>query len=151
MSLSRSTEKKIKVGLYLTLGCLIFLTTTTISGIWTAFDHDIVNMTSIVEHFKKNVFSLTYIKLSMNFEFPPNAIAWGLPVILVIYLIVPFLLGGVKDEAKYEKKPEYGSHGSARWQTDEEIQRHYYQSKKGIILGDVVSETYYPMDLSEEK
>lgn len=106
-----------------------------------------------VYHFDISVLTGSYILdvfLSWNtyatfFDFglvdPPNAIGWGAIIFVILFRLLR-LASGIKDKHKYDQKEEYGSHGSARWQTASEIKEHYYRSKDGWLLGDTRAETY---------
>ncbi|MFM9280883.1 VirD4-like conjugal transfer protein, CD1115 family [Paenibacillus jiagnxiensis] len=75
---------------------------------------------------------------------PINGGLWCLSAYTVYRIIRLLISGQLRKNDEFEQKAEYGSHGTSRWQTDEEMQAGYYQSKEGIIVGDVEKRVYLP-------
>ncbi|MGM1023167.1 MAG: VirD4-like conjugal transfer protein, CD1115 family [Bacillota bacterium] len=91
---------------------------------------------------------LQYVfKIEYYFDYfdvnPFNASFWALSG-YTLYLCIRTLISGrfiVKES--FEEKSEYGSHGTSRWQTEEEMQA-YYETSNGIIIGDIEERIYKP-------
>jgi len=66
---------------------------------------------------------------------PPNAISWII-LFTTVFSMAADMLGGVKLQSRFSQTDNYGSHGTARWQTKSEIIKNYFNSnKEGWFLG----------------
>lgn len=81
----------------------------------------------------------TYTNM-LNVSNPINIIGLG----AVGY--VGYQLFASKKNKGYEQRDDYGSHGTSRFQTPQEIQRRYYKDNVGWFLGTVDMETTYDKD-----
>ncbi|MVP02135.1 VirD4-like conjugal transfer protein, CD1115 family [Paenibacillus lutrae] len=68
---------------------------------------------------------------------PLNALLYGLMGWTALSGIKYALSGRISVQENYEEAPEFGSGGTARWMTKEEIKDMYYQSQSGIPLGSI--------------
>src|SRR5690554_4881157 len=80
----------------------------------------------------------TYIGFFQLTEF--NKILWFLIVVAAIYMFFGFY--DLKVHKSFAQKDDYGSHGTARWQTKREIRRNYMQDKLGWFYGDIKPSVY---------
>lgn len=75
---------------------------------------------------------------------PINVAFWFLTLYTWYAAIRFFISGKFKSKEVFEDKSEYGSHGTSRWQTQEEMKENYYQTPNGIIIGDISERIYKP-------
>ncbi|WP_061311257.1 VirD4-like conjugal transfer protein, CD1115 family [Clostridium botulinum] len=61
---------------------------------------------------------------------------------LVGYFIFTMLFNSFVKDNKYESSYSYGSHGTSRWQTTNEIKTNFYKDKKGWFLGSLEKTDY---------
>lgn len=73
---------------------------------------------------------------------PLNYVAWALMFFTIFQSFMSALSGKVRTQKNYKESSSYGSHGTARWQTDKETKEFYYNSQDGYILGDKFNDTY---------
>jgi type IV secretion system protein VirD4 len=64
---------------------------------------------------------------------PVNILGWGIIGIFISYML--FSMAGTGLQKRYVQKDDYGSHGTARFQTLSEIKKHYYKDRLGWFLG----------------
>jgi type IV secretion system protein VirD4 len=62
-----------------------------------------------------------------------NILGWSIIGIFISYML--FSMAGTGLQKRYVQKDEYGSHGTARFQTLSEIKKHYYKDRLGWFLG----------------
>lgn len=77
---------------------------------------------------------------------PPNVISWA----LLLYVLYSQLIGSLnilKINKTYDQKDTYGSHGTARWQSKNEIKKHYYYEKLGWFIGSYKNNEYYRLGI----
>ncbi|WNC17906.1 VirD4-like conjugal transfer protein, CD1115 family [Brevibacillus brevis] len=74
---------------------------------------------------------------------PPNVLGWAMIGFYVVWSVINLIFGGIKAKKKFDQNVAYASHGTARWQTGEEIQKHYYgKDNAGWFLGHTEIEPY---------
>jgi type IV secretion system protein VirD4 len=83
----------------------------------------------------------TYITYVTKLD-PYNVGFWGVMFFTVLATLFDFFGSGVKDKRSYKQMEGYGSHGTARWQTDKEIKSNYYQDDIGWFLGHLEPDVY---------
>jgi type IV secretion system protein VirD4 len=86
----------------------------------------------------KNFLTDAASSLSTYFNFftrvsPVNILGWSAIAIFLSYMF--FSITGTGLQKRYVQKDEYGSHGTARFQTLSEIKKHYYKDRLGWFLG----------------
>jgi type IV secretion system protein VirD4 len=62
-----------------------------------------------------------------------NILGWGIIGIFISYML--FNMAGTGLQKRYVQRDEYGSHGTARFQTLSDIKKHYYKDRLGWFLG----------------
>lgn len=78
------------------------------------------------------------------FIWDPMTAAGGFILIILFLGCLRYVYAGrFKEEKSFESRAEYGSHGSARWQNDQDKKK-YYKSAEGIVIGDVKERVYVP-------
>lgn len=129
--------------------CLIMLI---VLPVLASYIRDIVevykfNFTKVPEGYilKKLMDKNTYIKF-LTIKDPPNVLCW---IILGWYILGMIInsFGLFKVHEKYIQNDEYGSHGTARWQTDKEIQNNFYKDSLGWFLGSIKEGEIYKVGM----
>lgn len=74
-----------------------------------------------------------------------NAICW----IIIFWNIVGQLLNAaqIKMQSKYEQNDDYGSHGTAKFQTSKEMKKNYGKDKLGLFLGSEKKDAIYSLGM----
>lgn len=91
-------------------------------------------------YFMNLIFSFKTYKSFFTKADAPNMVGWG----ILAWYIISSILSLLKDNTeKYEQKEEYASHGTSRWQTEEEIRNNYYMDKLGWFIGDIEPNKVY--------
>lgn len=79
------------------------------------------------------------------FELDPVNVFFWLATLYAIYAAIRFIIAGrVEKKDTFEQRSDYGSHGSARWQSVKEKRESYYQTDQGFIIGDTSERIYVP-------
>ena len=78
------------------------------------------------------------LNLSTYFNFftranPVNILGWAIIGIFLSYML--FSIAGTGLQKRYIQKDDYGSHGTARFQTFREIKKYYFRDRLGWFLG----------------
>ncbi|MED5052561.1 type IV secretory system conjugative DNA transfer family protein [Anoxybacillus rupiensis] len=87
------------------------------------------------------LFTFETYKTFFTVVHPLHALGWG--IIGFTILADTFNLFGLSEKTKYDQKESYGSHGTARWQTEKEMKEYYYEKdEKGWFLGHIKEDTF---------
>lgn len=78
--------------------------------------------------------------------YPANILGWGVVGFFIIFSI--FGTARLKIQNKYTQMEEYGSHGTARFQTPREIKNNYFKDKMGWFLGSNLPDLKYSVGMS---
>lgn len=107
-----------------------------LSNVSTALDQAINNQFSFEKipiYLQSNILSLqTYTNL-FNFNNPISVAGLG----IFGWIGYKIILSKNKTHKEYEQSYNYGSHGTSRFQTEQEIKKKYYKDKFGWFLGTV--------------
>lgn len=96
-----------------------------------------------LDHFLDVAFTWNTYHTFVTAVDPPNVISWGGIAVYVFWSIKEILFAGIKSKKKFDDNQTYASHGTARWQTEEEIKAHYYgKDDAGWFLGHTEIEPY---------
>lgn len=76
---------------------------------------------------------------------PGNVASWALLGFIALLGIKDSLSGQVKEKGNYERRAEYGSHGTADWMNEREVKKIYYKSQKGVTLGSTKANEHYQL------
>ncbi|UOE78386.1 VirD4-like conjugal transfer protein, CD1115 family [Parageobacillus thermoglucosidasius] len=86
-------------------------------------------------HLVELMFTFETYKTFFGAVHPLHALGWG--IIGFTLLSSTFNLFGPTEQTKYVQSESYGSHGTARWQTEKEMKKFYYEEdERGWFLGD---------------
>jgi len=94
----------------------------------------IFNLSLIPDNFLSSTFKnpQTYINFFTK-PTPPNIFCWAVIGLFIIYSLFNRLTS--KDQKRYLRKDNYGSHGTSRFQSPQEIKRNYFKHNAGWFLG----------------
>lgn len=113
------------------------------SAIDSKFSTDIVN----VEYLKNSLKPIVY-KEFLNFKNPINCIGWA----GICYSIISFFIGNigsVKNKAEYEQVDNYGSHGTSRWLSENEMRNLYTGNDVGWFLDGITPIKKYSLNMPD--
>lgn len=102
-----------------------------------------LNLLKFKEEFNDVFFSMEHYSTFFDWN-PINAAGWFLILIVSLAAIRKLIAGRVEMKERYEDRSDYGSHGTARWQTSKEIKKQYYTGEPGFIVGDLDERVYKP-------
>lgn len=142
-------SKKKKINLFIISILLLFL----IVPIGCKILYDIFEVYNLnIDNIPKNYFGnyKTFINLGVykmffkEYKNPVIVIGW----IIIIYLSFNMLINNVlKTDETYTQTDDYGSHGTSRWQTIQEIKNNYYKDDVGWFLGSDQSDHTYGLGM----
>ncbi|MHB8277018.1 MAG: type IV secretory system conjugative DNA transfer family protein [Candidatus Humimicrobiaceae bacterium] len=126
-----------KAGLFffILILALLLMVLTVLSSVFTDFlDKYIFNLALIPDNFLLPAFKnpQTYINFFTRTN-PSNILCWGMIGLFIIYSL--FGLLSSKNQKRYLKKDDYGSHGTSRFQSPREIKNNYFKYNSGWFLG----------------
>ncbi len=78
--------------------------------------------------------------------YPSNILGWGIIVFFIMYSL--FGTFGSRLHKSYLQVEDYGSHGTARFQSPKEIKRNYFKDKMGWFLGSSVPDLKYSVGMA---
>lgn len=113
-----------------------------VAGLLKAIGLKQITYANVRDNFVEHAFRWNYIEDFYTLVDPVNVTFWcimGLSLVRGFFYIIG---GRVKQKKVFKDRSDYGSHGTARFQKDEEVKKHYYESQKGFILGDVEKRQY---------
>ncbi|WP_268626993.1 VirD4-like conjugal transfer protein, CD1115 family [Paenibacillus alvei] len=114
-----------------------------ITGVFRSLYEKKITFMQVKEHIWQFLFKTKHYGTFFEWN-PVNAAAWGLLLYIYWICVRHVISGKVEKKETYEDRSDYGSHGSSRWQTEEEITKHYYSGKPGFIIGDIKEREYRP-------
>lgn len=142
-------NKKRKINLLIISIFLLFL----IVPIGCKILYDVIEVYNLnIDNIPKDYFTnyKSFINLEVYTMFftkhknPVIGIGW----IIIIYLSFNMLFNNVlKTDETYTQTDEYGSHGTARWQTIQEIKDNYYKDDVGWFFGSNEKNKIYSLDM----
>ncbi|MEI7616296.1 MAG: type IV secretory system conjugative DNA transfer family protein [Actinomycetota bacterium] len=106
-----------------------------LSSVFTDFlNKYIFDLSLIPDNFLSSTFKnpQTYINFFSK-PTPPNIFCWAAIGLFIIYSLFNRLTS--KDQKRYLRKDNYGSHGTSRFQSPGEIKRNYFKHNSGWFLG----------------
>ena len=126
-----------KAGLFffILILALLLMVLPVLSSVFTDFlDKYIFNLALIPDNFLLPAFKnpQTYINFFTRTN-PSNILCWGMIGLFIIYSL--FGLLSSKNQKRYLKKDDYGSHGTSRFQSPREIKNNYFKYNSGWFLG----------------
>lgn len=112
--------------------------------------NDLINsgfeFTLFGEGYFKGVMNINTFKEFFRFNNPLNAMGMAALLLYVVSYILN-KVGSVKNLSEYEQLDGYGSHGTQRWQTKEELRELYGQDDVGWFLGSTKQGKGYSLDM----
>jgi len=126
-----------KAGLiiFIIILALLLIILPVLSSVFTIFlDKYIFNLALIPDNFLLSTFKnpQTYINFFTKLT-PSNILCWTLVGLFIFYFLFNQLSS--KNQKKYLKKDDYGSHGTSRFQSPKDIRNNYFKCSKGWFLG----------------
>ena len=106
-----------------------------LSEVFTDFiDKYIFNLSLIPDNLLLSTFKnpQTYINFFTKLT-PSNILCWTLAGLFIFYFLFNQLTS--KNQRRYLRKDDYGSHGTSRFQSPREIKRNYFKYSSGWFLG----------------
>lgn len=124
---------------------MVFLITVISVGVIKDLLNQKIQIVQITQNPWKYVLQIDYKNYFITFweKDPINGLGW-IVIAYTLFTAFKYILSGrYKQQKAYELKSEYASHGSARFQTKQEILKNYYNGD-GLIIGDISDKIYDP-------
>ena len=126
-----------KAGLiiFIIILALLLIVLPVLSSIFTDFlDKYIFNLSLVPDNFLLSTFKnpQTYVSFFTRLS-PSNILCWAVIGLFIIYSL--FGLLSSKNQKRYLRKDDYGSHGTSRFQSPKEIKNNYFKYNCGWFLG----------------
>ncbi|MHB8276147.1 MAG: VirD4-like conjugal transfer protein, CD1115 family [Candidatus Humimicrobiaceae bacterium] len=121
--------------IFIIILALLLIILPVLSSVFTDFlDKYIFNLALIPDNFLLSTFKnpQTYINFFTRTS-PSNILPWAVIGLFIICSL--FGLLGSKNQKRYLRKDDYGSHGTSRFQSPREIKNNYFKYNSGWFLG----------------
>lgn len=128
-------KKKIKIGIA-TIGYLVYFAVVMV--LITAVREWVEVYTLSVDHFSKDYFlGLLSLETFLNFLKPTmyNLMGWVIIALGIVSFCINTIYRNIKKDKTYSDETGYGSHGTAKFQTEKEKNKNYSNDKVGWFLG----------------
>lgn len=128
-------KKKIKIGIA-TIGYLVYFAVVMV--LITAVREWVEVYTLSVDHFSKEYFlGLLSLETFLNFLKPTmyNLMGWVIIALGIVSFCINTIYRNIKKDKTYSDETGYGSHGTAKFQTEKEKNKNYSNDKVGWFLG----------------
>jgi len=138
---------KVKIITFILMLIFLLIALPVLAGIFIEFlEVYKFNLSLVPENFIIDVAtdSHTYLNFFTKLN-PPNALGWGTIGLFIIYSILG--VAGLKIQNRYTQKDDYGSHGTARFQTTKEVKSNYFKDDLGWFLGSNVPDKSYSVGM----
>ncbi|MHB1438829.1 MAG: type IV secretory system conjugative DNA transfer family protein [Thiobacillus sp.] len=128
-------DKKAGLIIFIIILSLLLIILPVLSSVFTDFlDKYIFNLSLIPENFLLSTFKnpQTYTNFFTRLT-PSNILCWSVIGLFIFYFLFSQLSS--KNQKRYLKKDDYGSHGTSRFQSPREIKNNYFKYNSGWFLG----------------
>ncbi|MHB8276757.1 MAG: VirD4-like conjugal transfer protein, CD1115 family [Candidatus Humimicrobiaceae bacterium] len=139
---------KTKIMAFILMLIIMLIILPVLSSVFTEFlEVYSFNLLTVPENFIINKFkdTQTYFDFFSK-TYPANILGWAFIGFFIIFFI--FGTARLKIQNKYRQMEEYGSHGTARFQTPREIKNNYFKDKLGWFLGSNAADLKYSVGMS---
>lgn len=106
---------------------------------------DTLNMEIVSVEYFLSLFTIDTYVVSFVEQDPLNYVAWAVTLITALGILFDFFGNSVGEKKKFDDRDIYGSHGTARWQTDREMESTYLKDgQEGWFFGHYKQMSYNP-------